>query len=120
MFSEPHSTKQIEDALDWSSDISPQTLVDTTAGRIGGGESVSERFEVACRDVRCPVSVVHGTDDLISPPAQGEHLALLTGGSLTLIEGGGHGLMARDPVRINTMIHEFVHRVSPTAPTDTP
>lgn len=31
MYSEPLSTKQIENCLRWSSEIAPQTLVDTTA-----------------------------------------------------------------------------------------
>ena len=41
MFSEPHSTKQIEDALLWSADTDAQTFVDTTAARLGAGCSPS-------------------------------------------------------------------------------
>jgi predicted glycosyltransferase len=40
-------------------------------------------------------------------------LAELTGGSLTLIEDAGHAPMARDPVRLNTMIRDFVESVAP-------
>ncbi|MDT7782589.1 MAG: hypothetical protein QOF58_1008, partial [Pseudonocardiales bacterium] len=110
MFSEPHSTKQIEDGVRWARQISPATLADTTDGRLS-----SESIEDSCRAVRCPVLVIHGTDDRVRPHAIGERLAELTGGSLVLVEGSGHGVHARDPVRINLLIKEFVDRVHPTA-----
>lgn len=110
MFAEPHSTKQIEDAVQWAHEIDPATLVDTTAGRLA-----SASIEDDCRKVRCPVLVIHGKDDLIRPHAIGERLAELTGGSLVLIDGAGHGVHARDPVRINLLIKEFVDRVHPAA-----
>ncbi|GHH28239.1 alpha/beta hydrolase [Lentzea cavernae] len=108
MFAEPHSTKQIEDAVRWAHEIDPVTLVDTTAGRLASGS-----MEDACRAVRCPVLVVHGTDDRVRPHAIGERLAELTGGSLVLLDGAGHGVHARDPVRINLLIKDFVDRVHP-------
>ncbi|MBA2551447.1 MAG: alpha/beta fold hydrolase [Nocardioidaceae bacterium] len=111
MFSEPHSSKQVEDCLDWSSSISPETLVDTTAGRLGCDDAICEPLEPVCAEVRCPVTVVHGTDDQISQHTVGKRLAELTGGSLVLVEGGGHGPFARDPVLINRMIKAFVDRV---------
>ena len=114
MFSEPHSTKQIEDCIGWGHEIAPETLVDTTAGRIGCDGAVYRPIEPLCRQIRCPVTVVHGTDDRIRPQAIGERLADLTGGSLVLLEGSGHGPHARDPVRINHLIREFVDRVQPS------
>lgn len=108
MFAEPHSTKQIEDAVRWAHEIEPATLVDTTAGRLASPSLVDE-----CREVRCPVLVIHGTDDRVRPHAIGERLAELTGGSLVLIDGAGHGVHARDPVRVNLLIKEFVDRVHP-------
>ncbi|QBR93374.1 alpha/beta fold hydrolase [Nocardioides euryhalodurans] len=113
MFSEPHSTKQIEDAIGWGREIDPQTLVDTTAGRIGCDGAVCEPLEPVCARVRCPVTVVHGTDDRIRPHAIGEELARATGGSLVLFEGSGHGPPMRQPVRVNLMIHEFVEQLRP-------
>ncbi|SER81155.1 alpha/beta fold hydrolase [Lentzea albida] len=110
MFAEPHSTKQIEDAVRWAHEIEPATLVDTTAGRLA-----SASVEDACREVRCSVLVIHGTADLIRPHAIGERLAELTGGSLVLVDGAGHGVHARDPVRINLLIKDFVDRVHPVA-----
>jgi pimeloyl-ACP methyl ester carboxylesterase/predicted glycosyltransferase len=116
MYSEPHSTKQIEDALIWSSGTDGQTLVDTTAARLNvDGPPVESLDDIAAR-VRCPVHVVHGTEDRLRHSRIGERLAELTGGSFTLIDGAGHGPMARDPVQINTMIREFVGSVTSQPP----
>jgi pimeloyl-ACP methyl ester carboxylesterase/predicted glycosyltransferase len=116
MFNEPHSTKQREDALVWSSDVTPEVLADTTAARLGCDGVVCASVEAACARVRCPVHVVHGTEDAIRTSAVGERLAELTGGSLTLIEGGGHGPVTRDPVRVNHLIREFVDGIVPRPP----
>jgi pimeloyl-ACP methyl ester carboxylesterase/predicted glycosyltransferase len=113
MFSEPHSTKQIEDCVQWGREVEPATLVNTTAGRLGCDGAVCEPIESLCQSVRCPVTVVHGTEDGIRGIATGERLAELTGGSMVVIEGGGHGLPARDPVRINGLIKDFVDSVRP-------
>jgi pimeloyl-ACP methyl ester carboxylesterase/predicted glycosyltransferase len=112
MYPEPHSTKQVEDMLRWSADIDAQTLADTTAGRRDPEVLAAEPFDEIAKSVRCPVHVVHGTADRVSPYAVGEQLAEFTGGSLTLVEGAGHGLITRDPVRVNTMIRDFVESVT--------
>lgn len=114
MIPEPHSTKHIEDMLAWSADVDAATLVDTTDARLDPEFLAAEPFEDLAKAVGCPVHVVHGTADRISSPAVGEQLAELTGGSLTLIEGAGHAPLARDPVLINTMIHDFVATVAPS------
>ncbi|WP_394618497.1 alpha/beta fold hydrolase [Lentzea sp. JNUCC 0626] len=108
MFAEPHSTKQIEDAVRWAHEIDPVVLVDTTAGRLA-----SKSIEDECGRLTCPVLVIHGADDQIRPHAIGARLAELTGGDLVLIDGAGHGVHARDPVRINLLIKDFVDRVHP-------
>ena len=88
MFREPHSTKQIEDCVGWGArDRRPQTLADTTAGRLGCDGAVCRSMAPLCAQVRCPVLVVHGTDDRIRPHAIGERLAELTGGSLVAARG---------------------------------
>lgn len=114
MFGEPHSTKQIEDCVGWGHEIDPATLVDTTAGRLG-----CPPLEPLCAQVTCPVTVVHGTDDRIRPHAIGERLAELTGGSLLLVEGAGHGLPAREPVLVNRIVTDFVDRIRPRPRTAT-
>ena len=107
VFSEPHSTKQQEDAVAWSQETDAETLIaielaDTIDKGLG---------ELALSSLRCPVLIIHGTEDRISPIAAGVALAQITGGSLLRIEGGGHFPQARDPIRINLAIKEFVDRV---------
>lgn len=116
MYSEPHSTKQIEDAVTWALDVEPQTLVDTTAGRLGLDGVVPTDLVALCSRVQCPVVVLHGTDDQIRPFAEGERLARLTGGSLIRAEGSGHGPMARDPVMVNHELRRFVDSLSRRRP----
>ncbi len=103
-FTEPHSTKQIEDAIGWALDTTPDVLANTT-------RAISlcrmERFADTCRRVRCPVLVIHGDDDAIRPHRQGAALAEVTGGALVTLEGGGHLPMTRDLVKINHLLRDF-------------
>ncbi|MGI8947693.1 MAG: alpha/beta fold hydrolase [Ornithinimicrobium sp.] len=118
MFSEPHSTKQREDAMAWSADTDPQMLVDATAARLGCDDVRCEDLEPLFAQVTCPVLVVHGTQDRIRSTIVGQRIAGLTGAELVLLEGAGHGLLARDPVKVNHLIRDFVERLQPptTAP----
>jgi pimeloyl-ACP methyl ester carboxylesterase/predicted glycosyltransferase len=116
MFSETHSTKQIEDCVNWGLEIEPDTLIDTELGLSACGR---ESFRSVCEHVRCPVLVIHGDEDAIRPLAQGAALAEVTGGTLVTIAGGGHGPMARDPVVVNRLIEEFVTMVQPRPTTRT-
>jgi pimeloyl-ACP methyl ester carboxylesterase/predicted glycosyltransferase len=113
MFSERHSTKQIEDGVRWGCEIEPATMVDATAARVRRDATAGPSEDELCGRVRCPVLVIHGTDDRIRPHATGERLAELTGGSLVLLEGSGHGPHARAPVEVNLLIKEFADRVYP-------
>ncbi len=110
MFSEPHSTKQIEDCVNWGLETDPETLADTAAAMSLCG---TERFADIAARVKCPVLVIHGDKDRIRPHAQGEALAQLTGGELVTLHGSGHGPQARDPVKINLLLREFAERDRP-------
>ena len=105
-FSEPYSTKGWEDAVGWALETTGSTL----ATEVGADSIVAspDDAEAMARRIRCPVLVIHGTDDRISPASRGERLADLTGGRLALIEGAGHGPHIRDPVRVNELIRDFV------------
>ena len=107
IFAEPHSTKQIEDCVGWALETTPEMLV---AAQYATGLEPDEARELAHR-VRCPVLVVHGTRDRIASWSRGAALAEHTGGSLLLVEGGGHGPHARDPVMFNAAVREFVERL---------
>jgi pimeloyl-ACP methyl ester carboxylesterase len=102
-FSEPHSTKQIEDAVGWGLDTDAETLVTLSTGRWLSEETVHD----LCARVRCPVLVVHGDEDAISPHARGAALAEATGGRLVTLAGGGHLPQARDPVKVNLLARDF-------------
>jgi pimeloyl-ACP methyl ester carboxylesterase/predicted glycosyltransferase len=104
-FNEPHSTKQIEDAVGWGLETDPGTLADTSRAI---SLCRTARFRDTCARVRCPVLVIHGDADLIRPHAQGAALAEATGGTLVTIEGAGHLPQARDPVKVNLLLREFV------------
>ena len=105
-FTEPHSTKQIEDAVGWGLETDPETLIATAVG-----PELDKRttLEIVAR-VTCPVLVIHGTDDAIRPVAAGRALAAASGGELMEMPGAGHCAQARKPVAVNLAIREFVER----------
>ena len=65
-------------------------------------------FRAVCERVSVPVLVIHGDKDEMSRHANGQALAELTGGQLVTIAGGGHGVLARDPVVVNRAIKRFI------------
>ena len=104
VFSEPHSTKQIEDMVAWGLETSAETLILT---QLGAQPASRAELEAILGRVRCPVLVVHGEEDRVRPHAVGAAVAELTGGTLVTIEGGGHCPQARHPVLVNLLIREF-------------
>ncbi len=103
VFTEPHSTKQIEDCVGWGLELTPETLVATEGG---AGLDESTVRELAAQ-VRCPVLVIHGEDDAIRSSSTGAALAELTAGTLVTLDGSGHCPHARDPVKVNLLIRDF-------------
>ena len=111
-FNEPHSTKQIEDAVSWGLETDPETLADTTRAI---GLCRTEQFRKTAERVRCPTLVIHGDADLIRPHAQGAALAEATGGTLVTLVGSGHLPQARDPVKVNLLMRDFMCPPKPAA-----
>lgn len=117
---EPHSTKQIEDAVRWGLDTDPEILILTQAR--GGerqwaeAEAEYEPLKALCAAVRCPTIVIQGDGDILCPHAWGAALAERTGGDLVTVAGGGHILQARHPVLVNRVLRQFIDRVSPPPP----
>lgn len=110
-FTEPHSTKQREDCEAWASETTPEVLL------IDGQSVLSPETLVEwARRAEAPSLVIHGDDDHISPLARAETIARETRGELVVIEGGGHIPLARDPVKTNLLIREFVERIAPKPP----
>jgi pimeloyl-ACP methyl ester carboxylesterase len=103
--SEAHSTKPIDDAVGWGLETDPETLIlSETAPGIGDRDEILARIA----RMRCPVLVIHGSDDAIRPHAHGEELARLGHGRLITIEGGGHFPNARDPIKVNLAMRAFI------------
>jgi pimeloyl-ACP methyl ester carboxylesterase len=105
LFSEPHSTKQIEDGIGWASEVDVETLIDTQSTPL---RAVPVEPDHLYPKVSCPVLVIHGEEDRLRCYAAGVAVAEATGGSLVTIVGGGHGPHLRDPVVVNLLIRDFV------------
>jgi hypothetical protein len=115
VFPEPHSTKQIEDAIGWGRETTRATLIDTRRGAIlDAGADIGPLLG----QVRGPCLVIQGTEDAIVGPAGGPLLARALGERATLVElaGSGHSPHARDPVKVNLLIRDFVDGLQRSGP----
>jgi pimeloyl-ACP methyl ester carboxylesterase/predicted glycosyltransferase len=110
---EPHSTKLLEDGVGWALDTGPEVLIATEERTIECTtvEAVAAMLEA----IQCPVLHIHGIGDAIVPAALSEQAAAATGGDLLLIAGGGHVVQAREPIKVNQALLEFIDRVTPAA-----
>ncbi len=109
-FTEPHSTKQIEDCVGWGHEIGAESLI---VGHHANGLSPEETLGLSAR-VRCPVLVVVGEHDAITGAGPGIALAeAIPHARLFVVEGGGHIPDARDPVLTNLLIRDFVGAIHP-------
>jgi pimeloyl-ACP methyl ester carboxylesterase/predicted glycosyltransferase len=114
IFSEPHSTKQIEDSVSFALDTDPETMVVVQGSAVGYTDAAGP--EALCRGIGCPVVVAHGTDDQIVPFAWGERVAELTNGEFVRLEHTGHGPQAREPVFVNGLLRGLAERVAGRPP----
>nr|MBA2382402.1 alpha/beta hydrolase [Chloroflexota bacterium] len=118
VFSETHSTKHIEDALDWALATDAETMVIAEAAPYI--ETVEEGVRLTGRDatmalaarVRCPSLVFHGTDDRITRVEVGRVLADALGSRFVAMEGTGHAACCREPVLVNLEMRDFVQRIA--------
>ena len=106
---EPHSTKQYEDAVGWALETDAEAMI---AEREGRAAPPAGEAEALCRRVRCPVRVLHGSDDRCQPVDRGRRLAELTGGDLVVLDGAGHLPHVRDPVKVTRLITGFADKVT--------
>jgi pimeloyl-ACP methyl ester carboxylesterase/predicted glycosyltransferase len=106
--SEPHSTKQIEDGIEWAGETMGPVLVKTVEAR-----TIPPNFDAGegmYRKICCPLLLIHGDNDQIQPYARAQALAELTGAELFTISGGGHNPLGRFPAKCNDLINEFLDR----------
>jgi pimeloyl-ACP methyl ester carboxylesterase/predicted glycosyltransferase len=117
MSPEPHSTKQIDDLIEWGLQTDAETLLrmlDAPGGSLC--PQTLEEAEALCRQVRCPILIVHGSRDLCQPVDRARRLAEITGGRPVELEGAGHAPMGRHPIQVNLLIKDFVDSVVPPKP----
>jgi pimeloyl-ACP methyl ester carboxylesterase len=103
---EPHSTKQIEDCVQWGLDGGPESLV-LCDEEAPAPFATEEEARALIRRVRCPVLVVHGELDGCQTRERATAVAELTGATLVALEGAGHLPQARHPVKVNELIRDF-------------
>jgi pimeloyl-ACP methyl ester carboxylesterase/predicted glycosyltransferase len=122
IFSEPHSTKAIEDSVGWGLETDPETMVATVRAPYLKGNDQNRTSDDAddrpvavqlAAAVSCPCLVVHGSDDHIIHVTGGQRLAAALGCDLVVFEGSGHLPDVRDPVRFNLLLRGFINRVQP-------
>ncbi len=108
IFSDPHSTKQIEDGIEWAGETTGAVLA-----RIVEARSIVSKYDVSeamYRKIRCPVLVIHGDNDQLQPYARGKAVAEVTGAELVTFPGGGHSPLGRFPAKCNALITDFLDR----------
>ncbi len=104
---ERHSTKIYDDMVGWALEGDPECLILSATAENAAPLTRRGQRELAER-VQCPVLVISGTDDKITPHADAKALAAITGGELLAIRGGDHVPEGRHPVAVNHAIRRFV------------
>ncbi|HEY7149045.1 MAG TPA: alpha/beta hydrolase [Gaiellaceae bacterium] len=104
IFTEPHSTKPIEDGVAWGLETDAEVMI-ATQDATG---LTPEESRALCGRVRCPVLVIQGKDDAVTSFTRAMAMAEQTGGELVMLEGSGHAPHLRDPVKVNLLIREFL------------
>ena len=103
LYTEPHSTKPIEDGVHYAWATRPAVIASVLAAQFG----IDVRADA--RRVTCPMLIIHGDDDHRIPYALGVELkALIPDARLLTVAGGGHCPLVRDPVLVNRAIRRFV------------
>lgn len=113
ILTDAHSTKPFEDIVGWGLETDAETLIATVPGI---AERTAAEAEAICRSIRCPVLVVHGDADEVTPYELGVAIAGWTGGAFVTMPGGGHAPPLREPVRVNLLLRAFARSMAPPRP----
>jgi pimeloyl-ACP methyl ester carboxylesterase/predicted glycosyltransferase len=104
-FPEPHSTKAVEDGEQWALETDGETLIATVIGSKAGIRPIGRAaLRALAGNLRCPVLVVSGEHDKITPPRDARSLARSTSGKIESVKGSGHATHARKPVTFNLAV----------------
>ena len=115
--SEPHEHRAIEQAIEFGLESEGTQVAMTYDAAIFTGGTMEESGELLrgmCRDVRCPVLLLCGSEDHVTPLAWSEALHEQFGWDLLVFEGGGH--IPSEPIRKGLAIRDFAERVLPRPP----
>jgi pimeloyl-ACP methyl ester carboxylesterase len=112
VFSEPHSTKAIEDAIAWADETTPDILINSVVNpELLPAMPLAEVIE----RVRCPVLLMHARDDHIAEVATTRALAeAREDWQLVEFDAGGHALHIRNAARVNLELGRFFGLPQPT------
>ena len=103
IFSEPHSTKPIEDGVGWALETDAETLIATDSADLDV-ENVRDLYG----RISCPVLIIQGDGDRLIPLRSSQEMAGLIDAAMITVAGGGHAPNVRDPVKVNLLIKEFI------------
>jgi pimeloyl-ACP methyl ester carboxylesterase len=99
----------IRDLLTIAAQIMPKTPPDTAQHAMEG--IVNWTTYDRLPQVKAPVLILHGDQDLIIPVANAYTLAArIPGAQLHIVKGAGHGYPAQDPVAVHQLIVDFLQR----------
>jgi pimeloyl-ACP methyl ester carboxylesterase len=105
-FTEPHSTKQMEDAIGWGLQTDAQTILRGMDAEWTNNRDSALRL---CGQVACPTMVIQGSADAVVGRARGAAVAAaIPDAQLITLEGCGHAPHLRDPVRVNLLLRDFI------------
>ncbi len=106
--SDPHSTKVWDDATGWAMETDGELIA---LGREGSEQITSDELEAAIAAIQVPFLIVHGTDDhIISIESAAELQRRIPHAELVILDGAGHLLTSRYPVRMNHLLKDFADR----------
>ncbi len=111
VFSEPHCTKPIEDAVGWALETTPEILIRTVAN-----QALLPRLplDAILRRIACPVLLMYARDDHIADPTTTRAVAeARPDWEMIEFEAGGHGVNVRNAVRVNLEVSRFLEAPPP-------
>jgi pimeloyl-ACP methyl ester carboxylesterase/predicted glycosyltransferase len=113
VISEPHSSKQREDAVGWALQTAPELMLAAQEADV----CVADRGEAEAllRSIDRPVLVIRGTEDRCRPQEQMARVAALTGAREVVLDGAGHLPQAREPVAVNRLMRDFIRPAPPAS-----
>jgi pimeloyl-ACP methyl ester carboxylesterase len=92
-----------------------EAMLKTRATVLYGDFAACNRFDIMDRvgNIRAPILVVCGSDDLLTPPKYAHFLAeKITGARVEIIDGAGHMVMIEKPDEFNRSVMEFLQILS--------